>query len=120
MAAVEAHPAAARDLATNAGVAGTRIQVHPKTAEHFLASASRRWDLILADPPRSGLTKPVLEGLQRLRAPRLVYVSCDPTTLARDLAALLAAGYRIVSVHLADQFPQTFHIESIVHLAPVD
>ncbi|MBI4479445.1 MAG: 23S rRNA (uracil(1939)-C(5))-methyltransferase RlmD [Acidobacteria bacterium] len=116
VAAVESHPASARDLAANAGVMGTHVHVHHKTVEQFLAATSRNWDLVLADPPRTGLGRAVSEGLRRLRAPRLVYVSCDPTTLARDLAALCDSAYRIESVHLADQFPQTFHIETIVHL----
>jgi 23S rRNA (uracil1939-C5)-methyltransferase len=117
VAAVEAHPASAADLATNAGVGGTRVQVHHKTAEKFLATTSRNWDVILVDPPRSGLAKPVVEALGRLRAPRVVYVSCDPTTLARDVASLCGSGYSITSAHLVDQFPQTFHIETIVHLS---
>jgi 23S rRNA (uracil1939-C5)-methyltransferase len=52
----------------------------------------------------------------RIGAPRLVYVSCDPTTMARDLGKLCRARYRIESIHLLDLFPQTFHIETIVHL----
>ena len=116
VAAVEGHPASARDLATNCGVMGTRVHAHRKTVERFLAATSHNWDLVLVDPPRSGLSHPVLEGLRRLGAPRLVYVSCDPTTLARDLKALCASRYRIESVYLADQFPQTFHIEAIVHM----
>jgi 23S rRNA (uracil1939-C5)-methyltransferase len=116
VAAVEAHPAAARDLATNIGVMGMRVQAHRKTAERFLATTSRNWDLVLVDPPRTGLSPPVFEGLRRLAAPRMVYVSCDPTTLARDLRTLAEAGYGIESVHLVDQFPQTLHIETIVHL----
>jgi 23S rRNA (uracil1939-C5)-methyltransferase len=117
VAAVESHPASARDLATNVGVMGTRVHAHRKTAERFLASTSRNWDLILVDPPRTGLTPPVIAGLQHLSAPRLVYVSCDPTTLARDLHVLCASQYCIESIHLVDQFPQTFHIESIVHMS---
>jgi 23S rRNA (uracil1939-C5)-methyltransferase len=54
--------------------------------------------------------------LVTLDAPRVVYVSCDPVTLARDLMVLLAVGYRIEQVHLVDLFPQTYHLESIVHL----
>jgi 23S rRNA (uracil1939-C5)-methyltransferase len=51
-----------------------------------------------------------------LGAPRVIYVSCDPVTLARDLVTLLGAGYRIEQMHLVDLFPQTFHLETVVHL----
>jgi 23S rRNA (uracil1939-C5)-methyltransferase len=115
--AVESHPAAARDVAANCGVAGSRVRVHAKAVESFLASASAGWDVVLVDPPRSGLPKPARERIARLRPARLVYVSCDPTTLARDAASFIAAGYRLISLHLVDQFPQTFHIEAIAHLA---
>jgi 23S rRNA (uracil1939-C5)-methyltransferase len=73
-------------------------------------------DLIVLDPPRAGLG---LEGsavLARIAAPKLVYVSCDPVTLARDLAILTRKDYRIQSVALVDLFPQTFHLETVVHL----
>ncbi|HWP85236.1 MAG TPA: class I SAM-dependent RNA methyltransferase [Terriglobia bacterium] len=117
VAAVETHPAAARDLAANCGVMGSRVRPHRKTVEQFLAATSRHWDLVLVDPPRAGLHPSALAALGRLGIPRLVYVSCDPTTLARDLKAIIASGYAIASVHLVDQFPQSYHIESIVHLA---
>jgi 23S rRNA (uracil1939-C5)-methyltransferase len=55
-----------------------------------------------------------------LRTPRLVYVSCDPTTLARDVAALAASGYRLASIHLLDLFPQTFHLETVAHLSRIE
>jgi 23S rRNA (uracil1939-C5)-methyltransferase len=59
----------------------------------------------------------VARGLVKLGAPRVRYVSCDPSTLARDLVPLLAAGYRIEEAHLFDLFPQTFHIETVMLLA---
>ncbi len=118
--AVESHAAAATDLAVNVDVAGARVRSYHKTAESFLESASHNWDLVLADPPRTGLSKPVREHLIRLRTPRLVYVSCDPTTLARDVAALAASGYRLASIHLLDLFPQTFHLETIAHLSRIE
>jgi len=74
-------------------------------------------DLAVVDPPRSGLGERVARSLVTLGAPRVVYVSCDPVTLARDLAVLLTGGYRIEQVHLVDLFPQTYHLESVVHLA---
>ena len=73
-------------------------------------------DLTVVDPPRTGLGERVARQLASLGTPRLTYVSCDPATLARDLVPLLAAGYQIEQMHLVDLFPQTFHIESIVHL----
>ena len=74
-------------------------------------------DLAVVDPPRSGLGERVARMLGNLGAPRVVYVSCDPVTLARDLVTLLSSGYRIQQVHLVDLFPQTFHLETVVHLA---
>jgi 23S rRNA (uracil1939-C5)-methyltransferase len=76
-----------------------------------------RPDLAVVDPPRSGLGERVARSLVTLGAPRVVYVSCDPVTLARDLVVLLAGGYRIEQMHLVDLFPQTFHLETVVHLA---
>jgi 23S rRNA (uracil1939-C5)-methyltransferase len=73
-------------------------------------------DLVVVDPPRPGLTRTVLHGLDRLRPARITYVSCNPTTLARDLKHLLAHGYRLTSVTAIDLFPQTFHIETIAKL----
>jgi 23S rRNA (uracil1939-C5)-methyltransferase len=55
--------------------------------------------------------------LATLGASRVIYVSCDPATLARDLVPLLAAGYHVGQVHLVDLFPQTYRLESVVHLA---
>jgi 23S rRNA (uracil1939-C5)-methyltransferase len=74
-------------------------------------------DLVIVDPPRAGLGERVARRLAISGAPRIVYVSCDPATLARDLLPLLSGGYRIEHVHLVDLFPQTFHIETVVHLA---
>jgi 23S rRNA (uracil1939-C5)-methyltransferase len=73
-------------------------------------------DLIIVDPPRSGLGDPVARALSNLGAPRVTYVSCDPATLARDLVPLLAAGYRVDDAHLVDLFPQTYHLETVLHL----
>src|SRR5450759_4231622 len=74
-------------------------------------------DLVVLDPPRTGAGKAVTRSLVELGAPRIRYVSCDPATLARDIAPLLAAGYHIEEAHLFDLFPETFHIESVMLLA---
>jgi 23S rRNA (uracil1939-C5)-methyltransferase len=73
-------------------------------------------DLVIVDPPRSGLGDPVARALAEMGAPRVTYVSCDPATLARDLVPLQAAGYRVDEVHLVDLFPQTYHLESVLQL----
>ncbi len=74
------------------------------------------WEAILVDPPRTGLPPAVIEGVAGARAPRMVYVSCDPGTLARDLGRLTAAGWRLSGVTPFDQFPQTEHLESVAVL----
>jgi 23S rRNA (uracil1939-C5)-methyltransferase len=86
----------------------------------FLKGAEHQRDrpeLIVLDPPRAGLGAEGSAVLARIAAPKLVYVSCDPVTLARDLAILTREGSGIESVALVDLFPQTFHLETVVHLA---
>jgi len=85
--------------------------------EEFQRPSRQRPDLVVLDPPRAGVGKAVTRLLVELQARRVRYVSCDPSTLARDLVPLLAAGYRIEEAHLFDLFPQTFHIESVMLLA---
>jgi 23S rRNA (uracil1939-C5)-methyltransferase len=65
------------------------------------------------DPPRSGLSEPARAGIVRLRARRVVYVSCDVATLARDSRALVDAGYELTGVTGVDLFPSTAHIETV-------
>jgi len=73
-------------------------------------------DFIVVDPPRGGLGDRAARLLAEAGAPRVTYVSCDPATLARDLLPLKSAGYRIEEAHLVDLFPQTYHLESVLHL----
>jgi 23S rRNA (uracil1939-C5)-methyltransferase len=112
VAAVESSGSAFRDLEHNA----KGIAAENKTSEEYLTTLTEKPDLILADPPRAGLGKHAVKELARIQAPRLTIVSCDPATLARDLQGLLAAAYRIEKITLVDLFPQTFHIETVVHL----
>ena len=85
------------------------------TTEQFLRDNKERPDLVLMDPPRLG-AKPAIPMLLKLDAPRLVYVSCDPQTLARDLRQLHDGGYDIEQVEGYDMFPQTFHVEVVARL----
>jgi 23S rRNA (uracil1939-C5)-methyltransferase len=89
------------------------------TALDFLQAAvvqRERPGLIVMDPPRAGVGAEVCALLSRIRAPELVYVSCDPVTLARDLKHFTISGYTISALHLVDMFPQTFHMETVAVL----
>ena len=115
--AVESGSGAVRDLGMNAdrarlGIAGT-IEAHVDSVDGFLAGYEGRPDFVLADPPRTGLGVRVAERLAAIEPREIVLVSCDPSTLARDAAVLLQAGYAIEKLVLIDLFPQTFHIETI-------
>ncbi|MDQ4121083.1 MAG: 23S rRNA (uracil(1939)-C(5))-methyltransferase RlmD [Acidobacteriota bacterium] len=74
-------------------------------------------DFVLLDPPRSGAEAETINTLIRLRPLKIVYVSCNPATLARDLRALMAGGYEIENIRAFDFFPQTHHVETVVHLS---
>lgn len=80
------------------------------------SSAQVRPDLIVVDPPRAGLGKEICSHLSRIAAPNIIYVSCDPATLARDLQTLLESGYFLQTIQLVDMFPQTFHLETVTVL----
>jgi 23S rRNA (uracil1939-C5)-methyltransferase len=116
VAAVESAPPAVKALEANLK-ATTGTAVRAATLD-FLGNApqSEQPDLVVVDPPRTGLGAEITTLLANRAAPTLVYVSCDPATLARDLRAMIATGYQIESVTLADLFPQTFHMETVVHL----
>jgi 23S rRNA (uracil1939-C5)-methyltransferase len=113
--AVEASLTSHSDLVQN-GPANVKA-VGTRTEDYLRSRPVRtRTDLIVIDPPRTGAGKAVTRWLVELGAPGIRYVSCDPATLARDLAPLLASGYRIEEAHLFDLFPQTFHIETVMLL----
>ncbi|HWR14420.1 MAG TPA: 23S rRNA (uracil(1939)-C(5))-methyltransferase RlmD [Terriglobales bacterium] len=111
---VESAASSFRDLVANAPA---NVKPIESTTEAFLQKLSgSKPDFVVADPPRSGLGKRVTAALVKLQPREVACVSCDPSTLARDLPALLAAGYRIREAHLVDLFPQTFHIETVLRL----
>ena len=73
-------------------------------------------DFLLLDPPRTGAESRVIAGVLNLKPKRISYVSCDPATLARDLRKLIGGGYALESIVAFDMFPQTHHVETVVHL----
>ncbi len=113
--AVESAPAAAGALTANLqGTPG--MAVRSSTLDFLRRHTGDRPDLIVVDPPRTGLGADITARIAEIAPPALVYVSCDPATLARDLCALVGSGYRIESMTLADLFPQTFHLETVVRM----
>jgi 23S rRNA (uracil1939-C5)-methyltransferase len=140
---VDANLAATRDLFANAKNAGVEVISHNEHAEEFLKKTEERPDFVVLDPPRSGLGTAAAAALASLGAAEIVYLSCDPATLARDLAVLtgsrrgprgtesgtavaaetgagntagVAHRYEITDMAMFDLFPQTFHIETLVRL----
>ena len=107
--AVEAGRAAARE----AGIRNLKFAA--ARAEQWLAEPREAVDVLLVDPPRSGLAS-AASPAAGLGAARIVYVSCNPTTLARDVRVLHERGYRVRSVEPIDLFPQTFHVETVCTL----
>jgi len=125
--AVDANLAATRDLHVNAESAGVAIVSHNEHAEEFLRKTKEKPEFVSLDPPRSGLGAAGAAKLAELGAAEIVYLSCDPSTLARDLAILTGSKrngevetgsvrYEIAEMHLFDLFPQTYHIETLVRL----
>jgi 23S rRNA (uracil1939-C5)-methyltransferase len=130
---VDANLAATTDLYANAEAAGMTVTSHNEHAEEFLRKTQERPDFVALDPPRAGLGAAAASALLSLGAPEIRYLSCDPSTLARDLAILTGSAkkrddeaaretamrYQIAEVHFFDLFPQTFHIETLVRLRRV-
>ncbi|MCX6628177.1 MAG: RsmD family RNA methyltransferase [Candidatus Solibacter sp.] len=115
--AVESGAGAVRDLQFNTERAGLgNLQAMAQTAEERLAQLEKAPDFVVLDPPRTGLGKAVVARLTELRPRQITIVACDPATLARDLAGLVAAGYRVEGMTLMDLFPQTYHLETVVRL----
>jgi 23S rRNA (uracil1939-C5)-methyltransferase len=126
--AVDANLAATRDLYANAEKAGVTIATFNEHVEVFLKQTTEKPDFVVLDPPRAGLGAEAAAKLAALGAPEIAYLSCDPSTLARDLAVLTGSAkkpspestgaprYEITEIHFFDLFPQTFHIETLVRL----
>jgi 23S rRNA (uracil1939-C5)-methyltransferase len=116
---VESNSTAARLAVANLEFASVEnAEVINRDVGVWLKSAVARApvDLLLLDPPRTGAENKVIARILELEPQRIVYVSCDPATLARDLKKLIANGYAVDSIAGFDMFPQTHHVETVVHL----
>jgi 23S rRNA (uracil1939-C5)-methyltransferase len=109
---VEASPSACEDFAVNLDEFDN-VELYEGAAEEVIPHFEAEQPIVLVDPPRSGVDKHALDGIRQLAPQVIAYVSCDPSTLARDAARLNAGGYRLAEVTPFDLFPQTYHIESI-------
>ena len=109
---IESSPAAVADLLENTAEFDN-VEVIEGPVEAVLPDLDVSLDAAVMDPPRAGVDRFALDALVERRPARLVYVSCDPATLARDAKRLARAGYRLVEVQPVDMFPQTYHVESV-------
>lgn len=115
--AVEESGPAVRDARENA--AGVpNVEVVKGKVEEVLPGLPDEPDAVLLDPPRAGCHRAVLDALAARRPARVVYVSCEPATLARDLRSLCDNGFNLQEVQPIDMFPQTYHIECVALLVP--
>lgn len=103
----------ARNNATSNRIAN--VEFHAMPAEQALQRFGHRFDLLVLDPPRAGAYA-VVKQLRQQPIAKIIYVSCDPQTLARDLKTLTSFGYRVVTSRVFDMFPQTYHMESLTLL----
>ncbi len=122
--AVEGDRYAAMDLAGNAAAAAGTIAAVHQSVEEFLRTTGRRHPTspatVIVDPPRTGMSKEALAGVVALGASRLIYVSCDVATLARDARRLVDGGYTLDRIDAFDLFPNTPHVETVVVFSRAD
>jgi 23S rRNA (uracil1939-C5)-methyltransferase len=112
--AVEGDRSSATDLRRNAAACAPAIRVVAGTVEEYLARrAGSREETIIVDPPRTGISKAAMDAVVRRAAGRVVYLSCDPATMARDARRLLDGGYTLSSLEAFDLFPNTPHVEAV-------
>jgi 23S rRNA (uracil1939-C5)-methyltransferase len=111
--AVEADRTSGGDLLRNAEPYYDQLRVHRVSVEAYLARARDAVGTLIVDPPRTGMSKEASEGITRTRAQRIIYVSCDAPTMARDARRIVDAGYALTSLRGFDLFPNTPHVEAV-------
>jgi 23S rRNA (uracil1939-C5)-methyltransferase len=114
--AVEGDAISAHDLKHNLAPYAATAKARHQPVEAFFAARPVRPDAVIVDPPRTGMTREAIGGMLALAAPRVVYVSCDVATLARDVRMLTEGGYQLAHIEAFDMFPNTAHVETLVVL----
>ncbi len=112
---IESAPSACEDFAHNAADL-EHVELHEGAVDAvlpILVAQGQHADVVVMDPPRSGAGEAVIRQIAAMRPRRIVYISCDPATLARDSVFLSAAGYTLAEAQPVDLFPQTYHIETV-------
>lgn len=113
---IECVPKAIEDAKTNAELNGIKnTHFHQGFAEEFMKDCDPV-DLLILNPPRKGCASSLLQSIRRLKPAKILYISCEPETLARDLSHLISIGYTIEITQPLDMFPQTVHVETLVFL----
>jgi 23S rRNA (uracil1939-C5)-methyltransferase len=111
---VEGDPVSGHDLEANAHPYGNRVRVNRSSVEDFLRRRTFATDAtLIVDPPRTGMSPEAVRAIVGARPKRIIYVSCDVATLARDARALVDADYAMNDISAVDLFPNTAHVESI-------
>ena len=112
LAGIESSPSSCRDFVVNLDEFDN-VSLYPGLAESVLPDLAFKPDGVIVDPPRTGLRPKALQALLKVQPEFIVYVSCNPSTLARDTKHLLAGGYQLNRNVLVDMFPQTYHMETV-------
>jgi 23S rRNA (uracil1939-C5)-methyltransferase len=111
--AVEGDRTSGIDLQRNAGPFGGALTLALESVERYVTTHSTGARTVIVDPPRTGMSAEALTAMVRLHPQRIVYVSCDPATMARDARRLIDAGYTLDGLRAFDLFPNTPHVESV-------
>jgi 23S rRNA (uracil1939-C5)-methyltransferase len=118
---VELYPQAVADAKQNAAINDIRnARFHAGPCEDVITRLNQSFDVVVLDPPRAGCKVQIIEAIIKTNARRIIYVSCNPSTLARDLQLFASSGYNITEVQPVDMFPRTSHVETVVLMSRVD
>ncbi|MGR6835881.1 23S rRNA (uracil(1939)-C(5))-methyltransferase RlmD [Syntrophomonas erecta] len=118
---VELYPGAIEDAKHNAVINNIHnVDFYAGPCESIIAKLNQQFDVVVLDPPRAGCQKKTIQAIVKTGAKRIIYVSCNPSTLARDLKVFTSMGYVITTVQPVDMFPQTHHVECVVLMSRVE